>query len=53
MKGIQKRFASQLTFLESRGIASKLWVQYFRMVALVKQVTHAERTGNTLVAQLW
>nr|CAI5830021.1 unnamed protein product [Callosobruchus analis] len=43
---VRKRFANRLILLEGQGSTSKLWIQYFKMVALVKQFIEAERTGN-------
>lgn len=40
------KFAEELQKLEKRSPTAKLWVQYFRMVTLVKRFIQAERSGN-------
>jgi len=43
---VVEKFEAELQRLEQNGPTAKLWVQYFRMVSLVKQFIEAERTGN-------
>ena len=43
---LSEKFETQLVKFEHRGATAKLWVQYFRMVTLVKQFIEAERMGN-------
>ncbi|GBO01717.1 hypothetical protein AVEN_1095-1 [Araneus ventricosus] len=45
-KELAEKFENQLVIFEQRGATAKLWVQYFRMVTLVKQFFEAERMGN-------
>lgn len=45
-KELAEKFENQLIKFEQRGSTAKLWVQYFRMVTLVKQFIEAERMGN-------
>lgn len=45
-QSISRRFETQLKELEKNGPTAKLWVQYFRMVTLMKNFIEAERTGN-------
>ncbi|KAG5867406.1 hypothetical protein JTB14_014971 [Gonioctena quinquepunctata] len=40
------QFEAQLKQLESNGPTAKLWLQYHRMVTLVKHFIEAERSGN-------
>lgn len=46
VKSIYDKFAKELVAIESRGPTAKLWVQYHRMVSLVKNFLEAERSGN-------
>lgn len=39
-------FDEQLCTIESKGPTAKLWLQYFRMVTLMKHFIEAERSGN-------
>lgn len=43
---IIERVQSKLQTLTENGPTAALWIQYFRMVVLVKQFIEAERTGN-------
>lgn len=45
-EAIVQRFEKQLQVLEANGPTAALWIQYFRMVVLVKQFIKAERSGN-------
>lgn len=44
-----EKFKRQLEILEERGSTAQLWVQYFRMVSVLKQFIEAERTGNWML----
>lgn len=46
LEAICQRFEKQLEVLEANGPTAALWIQYFRMVILVKQFIEAERSGN-------
>jgi len=39
-------FKKQLTLMEQKSPTAKLWIQYFRMVTLMKQFIEADRSGN-------
>lgn len=43
---LKTKFSAQLQALANRGATSKLWIQYFEMVTLVKLFIEAERTAN-------
>lgn len=43
---VARKFQEELKKIEKNGPTAKLWVQYFRMVTLVKQFVEAERMGN-------
>lgn len=43
---INRKFREAMHNLESHGPTAKLWMQYFRMVTLIKQFIEAERRGN-------
>ncbi|GBP57162.1 hypothetical protein EVAR_37841_1 [Eumeta japonica] len=45
-KELADKFENELIKLEQRGATAKLWVQYFRMVTILKQLIEAERMGN-------
>ncbi|KYN02784.1 hypothetical protein ALC62_06362 [Cyphomyrmex costatus] len=45
-KAVAEKFEKQLIQLEKNGPTAKLWIQYLRMVTLVKQFVEAERMGN-------
>ena len=45
-KVISEKVEIQLQKLTKNGPTAALWIQYFRMVILVKQFIEAERTGN-------
>ena len=45
-KMVADKFKKKLKELENYGPTAKLWVQYFRMVTLIKQFIEAERMGN-------
>ncbi|KYN08445.1 hypothetical protein ALC62_00577 [Cyphomyrmex costatus] len=46
VKSVAKKFKDALILLENNGPTAKLWVQYCRMVTLLKQFIEAERSGN-------
>lgn len=46
LKNIVAKFRQALCALECKGPTAKLWLQYFRMITLLKQFIEAERTGN-------
>lgn len=39
-------FEAKLSEIEKRGNTCKLWIQYFRMVSLLKKFVSAEKMGN-------
>lgn len=41
-----KKFENQLKVLEELSPTGRLWIQYFRMVTLMKNLIEAERSGN-------
>ncbi|CAD6231375.1 GSCOCG00012225001-RA-CDS, partial [Cotesia congregata] len=43
---ITTKFEEALNMLESKGPTAKLWVQYYRLVTLLKHFIEAERSGN-------
>lgn len=43
---IKNKFISKLENLKKNGPTSELWIQYFRMITLVKQFIAAERSGQ-------
>lgn len=45
-KPVATKFETALCNLQQRGPTAKLWVQYFKMVTLVKQYIQAERMGD-------
>lgn len=45
-KRLNELFESHINKIEKRGKTCKLWVQYFRMVSLIKQFLAAERMGD-------
>ncbi|KAK4880987.1 hypothetical protein RN001_004306 [Aquatica leii] len=45
-QNVATKFRKTLSKMESNGPTAKLWVQYFRMVTLIKQFIKAERSGN-------
>lgn len=40
------KFDEELKKIENRGPTAKIWLEYFRMVTLVKHFIEAERSGN-------
>lgn len=42
---VAEKFKKRLLELEKNGPTAKLWVQYFRMVTLMKRFIEAERMG--------
>ncbi|KAG5879205.1 hypothetical protein JTB14_030164 [Gonioctena quinquepunctata] len=46
LKGALERFSEKLEEMEKHGPTAQLWIQYFRMITLVKQFIKAERSGN-------
>lgn len=46
VKKIRAQFSSQLDALNDNGSIAILWVQYIRMVTIVKQFIEADRSGN-------
>lgn len=45
-KSVAEKFKKRLTQLEAHGPTAKLWIQYFRMVTILKQFIEAERSSN-------
>lgn len=43
---ITQKFNETLCKIENRSPTAKLWVQYFKMVCLIKKFIEAERSGN-------
>lgn len=43
---IEMKFHQALDHLQSNGPTAQLWIQYFKMVTLVKKFIEAERMGN-------
>jgi hypothetical protein len=43
---VTEKFNQELNRLEEKGPTAKLWIQYLKMVTLVKRYIEAERTGN-------
>ncbi|CAH2098341.1 unnamed protein product [Euphydryas editha] len=43
---ITTKFEEALSMLESKGPTATLWVQYYRLVTLLKHFIEAERSGN-------
>lgn len=43
---VARKFQEELKKLENNDPTAKLWIQYFRMITLVKQFIEAERMGN-------
>ncbi|GBO02376.1 hypothetical protein AVEN_179539-1 [Araneus ventricosus] len=46
LRVVSTKFRQALHTLESRGPTTKLWVQYFSMVTLIKQFIEADKMGN-------
>jgi len=46
IKSILIKFEQKLLDIELYGPTSKLWIQYFRMVTLIRHYITAERSGN-------
>lgn len=46
VKQMTVKFGDKLQELTVNGPTAKLWIQYFRMVCLMKEYIHAERSGN-------
>lgn len=45
-QALQTKFHDTLQSLENSGPTAKLWINYFRLVTLMKQFIQAERTGD-------
>lgn len=43
---VMEKFTDKLLELEQNGPTAKLWVEYFRMVTILKRFIHAERSGD-------
>lgn len=46
IKQLAKKFGDKLEELKDNGPTAQLWIQYFKMVYLVKEYIHAERSGD-------
>lgn len=46
LKSLAIKFGEALDELSENGPTARLWVQYFKMVYLMKEYIHAERSGN-------
>ncbi|CAG9818117.1 unnamed protein product [Phaedon cochleariae] len=46
VKKVMEKFDAALNQCERNGPTAKLWIQYFKMVILLKQFLEAERSGN-------
>ncbi|KAK5642676.1 hypothetical protein RI129_008843 [Pyrocoelia pectoralis] len=46
LQSIADKFTETISRLKNYGCTAKLWVQYFKMVTLMKNFIHAERMGN-------
>lgn len=43
---ISSKFSKTITFLASKGPTAKLWIEYFKMISLIKTFIRAERSGD-------
>lgn len=46
VKSISNKFNQEILKIEESGPTAKLWIQYLKMVTLVRRFIEAERTGN-------
>lgn len=46
LKALSGKFGASMELLSSKGPTAQLWVQYFKMVSLMKEYIHAERSGD-------
>ena len=46
LKQVSIKFGAALDQLSDKGPTAQLWVQYFKMVCLMKEYIHAERSGD-------
>jgi len=46
LKALSEKFGAAMELLSSKGPTEQLWVQYFKMVSLMKEYIHAERSGD-------
>lgn len=46
LQEMSRKFENQLTLIEKRGPTAKLWIEYYRLISLMKKYVQAERMGN-------
>lgn len=46
LKALANKFGAAMELLSRKGPTAQLWVQYFKMISLMKEYIHAERSGD-------